>query len=927
MEHTPSEVPASTGARTARSMPEGTWREPPGFSFPVIHTRAHAALATATQSPPVKVTTITAPIGYGKTVLMSTLHEHYAAHGGRSLWLGLDESDDTIERVINRLEACFLRIDSALEPARALHRGDAPVESRIAALLDAIAMDSTAVTLLVDNLNYCRDETTRALLDALVFRTPSSFRLVLSSTSQAPLDSVRARLEGVLQRFDAADLSFDATGIRALFGPRLCEVLGEAGIDQVMRLTEGWPSAVRLMQIVLRAADDPRSALAGFSGTDQDLAALLNQHLVREFDPRFRAFLLRLSLLNSFDVPQAAVATDDEDAPSHIDRLWRDNLFLIPLDRNRQRYRLHTLFRQYLQGEARHALADDERRSVLRRTAQWCEAAGRTPEAIDYAFLAGALPMAAAMLERIAAPFVRNRGDLSRYLGWVNRLHEAGLSGGLETTYWYVWALVFHRRYERARREVGRLLERVAAARAGGHPPPAIASLQRRIEVIRITIETYIDRLDDAHALATRWLDASPLESVDMPDDPFDVATVACAACIHDVAYGQMDAARRMLALARVNITQSDSDYGSGWVAVIGGLIGLRAGEFAATHQDLLATLSRTRTALGDDGGIQATLMLMAAKSAVEMGRNDEAHEHLLHSLPIAHTHGILDNVAWGLDAAVKLWDGRADGDINLAELRELASGYPPRLAGILSCFIIRRLVRLGRTDEAESEALAAGLFGSDAELLDPAIEATPGLRERAMAARIDLHLARGRIRQATVLVQADQQDARAGTRMARQVELALDEAAIALCSHNAAPAIQHLIRAVGLAARRRCLRPFMDRAELIASLVNDTRPKDWTFPVEEERQFFLEVCAQLPTHPGQALAAESTGLADLPTARELELLGLVEAGFSNQQLADRLNVSVATVKWHLYNLYSKLGVKNRASALARARALNLLTR
>ncbi|WZB64581.1 LuxR C-terminal-related transcriptional regulator [Achromobacter xylosoxidans] len=65
--------------------------------------------------------------------------------------------------------------------------------------------------------------------------------------------------------------------------------------------------------------------------------------------------------------------------------------------------------------------------------------------------------------------------------------------------------------------------------------------------------------------------------------------------------------------------------------------------------------------------------------------------------------------------------------------------------------------------------------------------------------------------------------------------------------------------------------------------------------------------------------------LGETPTTRELELLALIEAGLSNQEIADRLTLSVATVKWHLYNLYAKLGVKNRASALARARSLNLL--
>lgn len=152
------------------------------------------------------------------------------------------------------------------------------------------------------------------------------------------------------------------------------------------------------------------------------------------------------------------------------------------------------------------------------------------------------------------------------------------------------------------------------------------------------------------------------------------------------------------------------------------------------------------------------------------------------------------------------------------------------------------------------------------------------------------------------------------------------------MASHNPLPAVRQLTRAISLAARRRHLRPFAERAGLVAGLVNDTKSKDWGFASDEERQLFAEICRALPApcSARERLAREhetAAPLTDTPTVREMELLALVDAGLSNQQLADRLSVSVATVKWHLYNLYSKLGVSSRAAALARARALNLLAR
>jgi LuxR family maltose regulon positive regulatory protein len=65
--------------------------------------------------------------------------------------------------------------------------------------------------------------------------------------------------------------------------------------------------------------------------------------------------------------------------------------------------------------------------------------------------------------------------------------------------------------------------------------------------------------------------------------------------------------------------------------------------------------------------------------------------------------------------------------------------------------------------------------------------------------------------------------------------------------------------------------------------------------------------------------------LAEPLTQRELEVLHLVAAGLTNQQIADRLIISIRTVKKHIENVYGKLAVDNRVQAIARARELHLL--
>lgn len=902
-------------------------QEPPGFAFPLVRTRLLEELARPEAVLP-KLIAIIAPTGCGKTVTSSALYQFQQAQGRSSLWISLDDRDTTIERVIDRLEASLAPRPADAHPTQAMLRGDEPLENRIDDLLDAAARLPEPTTVFIDNLGYCSDETLGVLLDRLVFATPATLHLVFASTQELPMNLARAKLEGRVREVGYAELSLRREDVANLFGEALCARLGASAIDDVLQQTEGWPAAVRLAQIILAAAEEPQQALAKFSGADEDLAALLNRQVLAGFSPRLRAFLLAIAPLRSFCAELCAEATGDADAASRLRKLVKRNVFVMPLDRERRWYRMHGLFREFLIGEAERSLEADARRQLLERAANWCERGGHWQDAIDYALAAGSTQLAIATLERVAAVFVRDRGDLRQYTQWIETLHAAGHEVGWEADYWYVWALVFHRRYDRAAREIQRLVRRIEQAEASGDDVLRFAELKRRCEIIHTTIAIYTDRLEDASLYATRWLAARG------SDDSFDVATVGCAAAIAMNGLHRFVEARQHIRLAQAAIAQASSAYGIGWVSLLAALPAISEGDFAAVQSELHTAHARARAALGEGSGICCTIALVSAKCAVEMGQDAEARSLVEQGLRGALLHGIVDTSAAGVDAALKLWGGRPDDPVSIPHLREIVGGYPERLGLMLSCLLVQRLVRLGRLEDALAEAALIGLGASGAERSALGLEAlaNPRAREAYAAAEIELLIANGKLRQADALIAEETRLAKQDGRVARLVELALAEMTTALCSHHPQPAARHFVRAVGLAARRRILRPFRDRAEAIAGLVNETKPSAWGFALDEERRFFFDICNGLPLtnaflveHLDQ-LQGENA-LLETPTARELQLLSLIEAGLSNQQLADRLNLSVATVKWHLYNLYTKLGVSSRSAALARARALNLLAR
>lgn len=885
---------------------------PPVFMFEPVTPPAFAGL-TGPAAQGRKAVVITAPVGFGKTVLMTRIHDDLRAKGQACLWLSLDEHDHSIEDVIAALGAVLPSGPGRAQPTEALFSGE-PADKRIDRCLAPLVDRRAPLTLFIDNLNCCYDPALPHLLNRLLFATAPAVRLVLSSALPLPMDVVRARLEGLLAEVGPADLAFRRPEVERLLGPELCSAIRDDGIETILARTEGWPAAIRLAAILLGAAPDPLAALAGFSGSDEHLAPLLNTRVLAGFAPAARDFLLCLGQLRHFclDLCRDAIGEAAEDV---LGTLIAHNLLIIPLDRERRWYRLHGLLRDHLLREGEGSLSPGRRHRINGRAAAWCVGRERWHDAIDYGFAAGDLDLVETILENQAARFVRNRGDILGFIRNMERLQDKGRGNGPQASYWHAWALALCRRYDDSRRHADGLAARLGTAESG---------IAARLTMLRVSLDSITDRMRDAHDGAVRWL-AGPSAAA----DPFDGTAANCIVAYHHVAMYRFPDARRALTAAREAAFQSGSAYVQGWAAAYSALPPLCEGRLLTAHAELDAALASARAALGDDGGITGTLALMLAKCALELGREEEARRWLAFGLPTSRTHGFLESAALGLECAVKLGRGFAEtGDLSPGALRAVATAYPPRLSDMLSCFIVRRLLELGETEAAAEEAARAGL-SANARVSGRMLADWPApalLRDLIRTTETELMVAAGRLKQAAARIDADLRQARLDGRAARAVDLALLRCALATRLRQDDEILRALTLAIRLAAPGRLLRPFLAQGAMVTHAMDATGLADWAFPTDDERNFLAEICRRLPQKPAAAdrIMAAPSLLAPL-TPRETELIALMAAGLSNRQVADRVNLSLTTVKWHQQNLYAKLNVTNRHAALVHARALSLL--
>jgi LuxR family maltose regulon positive regulatory protein len=880
------------------------------------------------------LTLISASAGFCKTTLIS---EWIAGCGRPAAWLSLDEGDNDLSRFLAYLVVALQTISKDVgQGVLAVLQSPQlpPTESILTTLLNEITTVPDNFVLVLDDYHLLDSKPVDEALTFLLEHRPPQMHLVIATREDPPFPLARLRARGQLTELRAADLRFTPSEAAEF----LNRVMGlNLTVDDIAALearTEGWIAGLQLAAISMRGRSDIAGFIQAFTGSHRFVLDYLVEEVLQRQPEHMRSFLLQTAVLDRLYAPLCNALTEREDGKEVLDVLERNNLFLIPLDDQRQWYRYHHLFADVLQTHLMEAQPDRVAALHLRASA-WYERNGLRSDAIRHALAAKDLERSAELIE-LAWP-AAEEGSIQQatWLGWVKTLPEALVHARPVLNVWYAYVLLGRGELEAAEarlKDAERWLEPADTMKAQLATPSIemivvdqeqLKSLPATIAVGRAYIAQALGNIPDTVRYASRVLE--------LPEaDPFRHSQASMLLGMTYWASGDLEAADRVFADYTMKLRTAGNIPDAISTTVVLAEIRLALGHLheaiRTIEQLLLFVMDQGEPIFPDTADLHREL----SELYLEQGNLEAAAQHLLGSKELGENAELpVWRYRWCIaQARLNETQGNLDGALaRLDEAERLYIRTPLPALRSISARKARILVAQDRLTKALEWVREQGL-SPDNDLCY--------LREfehitlaRILIAQYQKDRVDGPLHAAMRLLDRLLQAAEDGRRMGSVIEILVLQALAYQAEGDITPALMSLERALTLAEPEGYVRIFVEEGKPMADLLTRVG-ENWSSFLAKQ-VVSPQTLIEPEVRPAKDMLDEPESrptrlsLVETLSKRELEVLRLLRTDLNGPEIARELVVSLSTVRTHTQNIYTKLGVNNRRAAIRRAEELHLL--
>ncbi|MCP1419135.1 LuxR family maltose regulon positive regulatory protein [Pseudomonas laurylsulfativorans] len=854
---------------------------------------------------------IQGPAGCGKTSTLLAWRRELLAMNFDVAWLSLAAEDDEPGRFAQCVQASLAEVapEQVRDAGFLLGRdsNDMALEHWVITLVQGIAQHPRELVLMLDDLQHLQDPRIVQALQWLIDYAPQNLHLVLASRAAMPFPLAPLRARGHVSEFDLRDLRFS----RAESQRFLAEHLGaiDARDAAVLHeLTDGWIAGLQLFAVDLKAKQ-----MTGFDRAQVRDATAFADYFEREVLVRLEPVDLHLltcaSICERFCASLCATLIGQPHAiagmMTQLARLDGDNLFITQVKSHDREtwYRLHPLLGSVLRARLQTRPQQEQLLHTVARG--WFSEHEHLDEAVRHAVRAGDAEAAADIVEACAYDLLA-KGNLSQIAGLLKGLpaEQTAERYGLQLVLAHLQ--LYSRNFQALHQTLAHL-----------HSHYAKLDGQQRHTLTVLKGSQAIHQDDTAAMLAILP------ELLAIPADADDFAwsgrsnTLAWLYMYR----GEFEQARQVL-------EDGERPTGSPRRSLLGrcmsGMSQALEGRVTQAEHLFREVLEESEK----QGVAYLVVSTMAAgllgTALYEQGDYDAACQLLERRVKLLEQVAIPDTVLQCLQTlATAHWlAGRqAQAQSWLDRLENYADRYD--LGRLRVCALLVRMRWLQQTgDEAAADSALQRI--EQTALRHPASGPGTCLEIQVIAgrARVERHLHSGQFSAAAQLLPALIEAAQNDRRWRRVVPMRLQMATIEQACGQSAQAREQLIEALRQGHRLGLVRSVLDAGPGVPSMLEALLADSALDPVLTfYARRLLGSASSVQDGPAPAAGTDSTNLL---SARELDVLGLVAQALPNKKIARVLNLSPETVKWHMKNIFYKLGVTGRDEAIAKVRDLEL---
>ena len=869
------------------------------------------------QAPLYKLVLFRSPAGYGKT----TMAAQWLADKSNVGWYSLDESDNDTFRFINYfLQAINKATDNCCPNSQTLaeRRQFSSLRSLLSELFAELSQYHHELYIVLDDYHLISNEEIHEGMRFFLKNLPENITLVVTSRTTPPLGTANLRVRDLMMEVGNDLLAFDTEETTRFFNQRVADGIDDNTANNLRTYVEGWPSALQL--IALQAQHQKRTLAQSAESVSQFNHAHLWDYLVEEvfdlLDSETRRFLMQCSVLSTFNDELVAELTQREDALGMLESLNRYGLFIHPLEGEQNWFRFHHLFAEFL-AHQRHTYMPQEEKKLHHTAAKAWMKLNIPHQALFHAKQSKDGELAAQILiEKGWHMF--NQGELTIMEDAINQLGKDHLYASMKLPLLRAWLAQSQHRYNAVEDMLNESEQEMQQRNI-------TLTESEKGQVNVLLAQVAINKNDPQKALELAELSLSQL-------DPTVYRSRVVATSIVGEVYhvqGQLDRALPLMQQTEKLARQYQLFHQALWAILQQSEILVAQGFVQAAYE-----LQDNAFKLIEEQKLQQLplhefLLRIRTQILWCWNRLEEAEECAYKGIEVLESPNEREHLhSYSMLARIAIGRGELDKATRFIEKIQhllLQSTYHVDWTANASMSLVLYWQAKGDTDSL-NHWLETTIRPSEAS------NHFLQLQWRNIARA---QIAVGELNQAADTLYFLRQEAEKYQLVTDINRNLIVEAVLAVKDGDEPLASEKIKEALSMTNQTGMIGNFLIDGATIGHLLEKLTSKAGLGDLEKHRaqqlvknisskqrsrsvHFDEEFVDKLINHPNIPELVRTSPL----TQREWQVLGLIYSGFSNEQIAQELDVAGTTIKTHIRNLYQKLNIANRKEAIETAEGL-----